>query len=91
MSQTDNKYSTQNVTPQLIAQVVEALKNKAYGSVEIYVENYSVVQITERTITKVQRTSANKRFHFIRNNGNSRGYTQASDKTALAKAQNTLG
>lgn len=46
-------FSTLKPSPQLISQIVEALKNKAYGSIEIYVENYRVAQITERTITKV--------------------------------------
>ncbi|OGE05581.1 hypothetical protein A3B51_01005 [Candidatus Curtissbacteria bacterium RIFCSPLOWO2_01_FULL_41_18] len=53
MDQTDQDFSTQNITPQLIGQIVDALKNKAFGSVEIYIQNYKVTQITERTITKV--------------------------------------
>ena len=61
MSQTDKDFSTQNITPQLIAQVVDALRNKQYGSVEIYIQNFNVVQITERTITKVIKTSVSKR------------------------------
>ena len=53
MYQTDHDYSTQKIKPQLVSQIVDALKNKAYGSVEIYIQNYTVTQITERTITKV--------------------------------------
>ena len=53
MYQTDHDYSTQKIKPQLVSQIVDALKNKAYGSVEIYIQNYRVTQITERTITKV--------------------------------------
>jgi len=55
MYQTDHDYSTQKIKPQLVSQIVDALKNKAYGSVEIYIQNYTVTQITERTITKVNR------------------------------------
>ena len=52
MSQTDNDFSTQNITPTLISQVVDALRNKAYGSVEIYMQNRTVTQITVRNIRK---------------------------------------
>ncbi len=54
-NQSDSDYSTQKITPQLISQIVDALRNKAYGSIEIYVENYNVVQITQRTITKLKK------------------------------------
>jgi hypothetical protein len=60
MNQTDQDFSTQNITPQLIGQIVDALKNKAFGSVEIYIQNYKVTQITERTITKVAKASRQK-------------------------------
>lgn len=53
MSLNRDECSTQKISPGLISQIIEALKNKAYGSVEIYVENYSVVQISQRTITKL--------------------------------------
>lgn len=59
MNQGDNDYSTQQISPALISQIVEAVKNKAYGSVEIYVENFTVTQITERTINKVSRALKN--------------------------------
>ncbi|OGD93956.1 hypothetical protein A2697_05700 [Candidatus Curtissbacteria bacterium RIFCSPHIGHO2_01_FULL_41_44] len=62
MNQTDNEFSTVKITPQLLAQVIDALKNKAYGSVEIYIQNYRVVQITERTITKVQTARSFKKI-----------------------------
>lgn len=41
------------VSPELIGEIVEALNNiRGWGSVEIYVQNYKVVQITERNIKK---------------------------------------
>ena len=52
MNQGDGDFSTLSITPQLISRIVDALKNKHYGSIEIYVENYNVVQISERSITK---------------------------------------
>jgi len=74
MSQTDNDFSTQNITPTLISQVVDALRNKAYGSVEIYIENHMVVQITERTITKVNPIY--RKVKVVRNNGNKKFFSQ---------------
>ena len=62
MSQSDQKYSTQVITPQLISQIVDAIRNKAYGSIEIYIQNHRVVQITERTITKVGQTTTQKTY-----------------------------
>ena len=50
----DNEFSTQTISPTLISQIVEALRNKAWGSIEIYIENHQVVQITERKITKIR-------------------------------------
>lgn len=67
MNQGDNDYSTQQISPALISQIVEAVKNKAYGSVEIYVENFTVTQITERTINKVSRAlKSHKHFTSVK-------------------------
>lgn len=55
MSQKDSAFSTQEISPQLVSQVIDAIKNKAYGSVEIYISDYTVTQITERVINKVSR------------------------------------
>lgn len=60
--QADSDYSTQKITPQLISHIVDALRNKSYGSIEIYVENYSVVQITERKITKLARKNDGRKI-----------------------------
>jgi len=41
------------IGPELIAEIIEALNNiRGWGSVEIYVQDYKVVQITERNIKK---------------------------------------
>lgn len=53
VNNSNGDFSTVKISPQLISQILDALKNKAFGSVEIYVENYTVTQITERTINKV--------------------------------------
>lgn len=50
-------FSTQSVTPQLVSQIVDAIRGKKYGSVEIYIQNSKVVQITERTINKIVHTT----------------------------------
>lgn len=66
MNQTDNgHYSTQKISPQLIAQIIDALKNKAWGSIEIYIENHTVTQITERTITKVAKPNGQKKIYEV--------------------------
>ena len=55
-------YSTKQVSSQLIDEVVEALKNiRGWGSVEIFVQDYRVVQITERNIKKTTNGENNKK------------------------------
>ena len=53
MAQADDNFSTVNISSQLIESIISAVKDKAYGSVEIYIQNFTVTQITEKTITKV--------------------------------------
>ena len=76
MHQTDKDFSTQNITPQLIGQIIDALKNKAYGSVEIYIQNYTVTQITERTITKVANLKSFRKSSVIKHNGHDHKFKQ---------------
>ena len=46
-------YSTKRITKELTDEISAALKNvDAYGSVEIYVQDNKVTQITTRTIKK---------------------------------------
>jgi len=48
-----NNYSTKEVSQELMNEISEAVKNvRGWGSVEIYVQNFKVVQITERNIKK---------------------------------------
>jgi hypothetical protein len=50
-----NNYSTKNVDKKLVEEIVMALKNiRGWGSVEIIVQDFKVVQITERNIRKTQ-------------------------------------
>ncbi len=52
-------YSTREVSQELIAEIVEALTNiRGWGSIEIYVQNNEVVQITERNIRKTSASSS---------------------------------
>lgn len=53
MNQVNEHLSTIQITPKLVEQLLGFIKDKGWGSVEIYIENYHIVQITERTITKV--------------------------------------
>ena len=53
-------YSTKTVSNKLVEEIVEALKNiRGWGSVEIFVQDYKVVQIVERNIKKTQTNLAN--------------------------------
>ncbi|MBI2617195.1 DUF2292 domain-containing protein [Candidatus Gottesmanbacteria bacterium] len=46
-------YSTKKITRDLLEEIKQALKNiRGWGSVEIYVQNNKVTQITERNIRK---------------------------------------
>ncbi len=45
-------YSTNNISQKLIEEIKEALHDLDYGSVEIYVQDGEVTQITKRHIKK---------------------------------------
>lgn len=46
-------YSTKHISDKLLKEIIDALKNiRGWGSVEIHVQEYKVVQITERNIKK---------------------------------------
>ncbi|MBI4999335.1 YezD family protein [Candidatus Gottesmanbacteria bacterium] len=45
-------YSTYHLSKKLLREIEEALKNLDFGSVELYVQNGEVVQITRRHIKK---------------------------------------
>ncbi len=52
-------YSTKQISDRLLKEVVEALKNiRGWGSVEIHVQDYKVVQITERNIKKTANSQS---------------------------------
>lgn len=57
-----NNYSTKQVSDELVKEVISALKNiRGWGSIEVYVQDFKVVQITERNIrktTNVQQSPA---------------------------------
>lgn len=53
MKNSMNDYSTKNISQALMNEILEALKNvRGWGSVEIYIQDHRVVQITERSIKK---------------------------------------
>ncbi len=50
-------YSTKKITQQLIDEIKTALKSiDSYGSVEVYIQDSIVTQITVRNIKKTQST-----------------------------------
>jgi hypothetical protein len=55
-----NNYSTKKVNEKLVQEITEALKNiRGWGSVEIFVQDYKVVQIVERNIKKTYNSGSN--------------------------------
>lgn len=55
-------YSTKKVSDELIEEVIDALKNiRGWGSVEIQVQDFTVVQITERNIKKTISNEKNNK------------------------------
>ena len=49
-------YSTKEVNQELLAEIAEALQNiRGWGSVEIFVQDFRVVQIIERNIKKTNQ------------------------------------
>ena len=53
-------YSTKKITKELIEEIRAALKNvRGWGSVEIYVQDFKVTQITERNIKKTSHSIKN--------------------------------
>ena len=52
---TANGHSTKMIDNKLLEDITEALKNiRGWGSIEVFVQNYKVVQITERNIKKTE-------------------------------------
>lgn len=47
-----SNYSTTQISRELIDEICETLKNMEYGSVELYVVDKTVTQITKRQIKK---------------------------------------
>ena len=48
-----------NVSPELVDEIVKALKSvKGWGSIEIFVQGFSVTQITTRNIKKTKHILA---------------------------------
>ena len=53
-------YSTKKVSDALVQELVDAIQNiRGWGSVEIQVQDFKVVQITERNIKKTIASASN--------------------------------
>lgn len=53
-------YSTKKITKDLIDEIRQALKNvRGWGSVEVFVQDHKVTQITERNIKKTNHSIKN--------------------------------
>lgn len=49
-------YSTKKISQQLLDEIKAALQSVSYGSIEIYISDNNVTQITTRTIKKTSAT-----------------------------------
>lgn len=57
-------YSSKQVSPKLLNEIVDALKNiRGWGSVEIFVQDHKVVQIVERNIKKTNNQVSSSAKH----------------------------
>lgn len=55
-------YSTKKVSPSLVAEVISAIESiNAYGSVEIYIQDSVVTQISVRSIKKTTKSGNGER------------------------------
>lgn len=54
-------YSTREDDNSLLDQIKKALENIKWGSIEIFIQDSMVVQITERNIKKFQEAQKNKK------------------------------
>jgi hypothetical protein len=51
-------YSTKQISDKLKDEVIESIHNvKGWGSVEIFIQNYNVTQITEKNIKKPKNSN----------------------------------
>lgn len=66
-------YSTKKISSQLIEEIKNALQSVSYGSIEIYVTDSNVTQITTRTIKKTN-SNHNKPANKKQTNGKSKNY-----------------
>jgi len=51
-----NNYSTRNISINLLEEIKKSLHGLDYGSLELYVNNWEVVQITKRKIKKIKNS-----------------------------------
>lgn len=56
-------YSTLYITDELLQEIKDALQGLGYGSIEIFVQNNAVTQITVRNIKKVSSSSLDAAIH----------------------------
>lgn len=55
-------YSTKHISKSLSEEIAEALKNiRGWGSVEVFVQDFKVVQIVERNIKKTNSSTNSNR------------------------------
>lgn len=56
MNGKNSRYSTRRVSSQLLSELKSELRGMDYGSLEVYVNDSRVTQITKRQIRKTSKT-----------------------------------
>ncbi len=73
----DMDYSTKKISDNLVQEVLEAIQNiRGWGSVEIQVQDFKVVQITERNIKKTSPISIVNKQQTKRKSGISKSISR---------------
>ena len=67
-------YSTKRISSQLLEEIKTALQSVNFGSIEIYVSDSNVTQITTRTIKKTTTTVGKKAYKKNESNGKSKKF-----------------
>lgn len=67
-------YSTKRISSQLLEEIKAALQSVNFGSIEIYVTDSNVTQITTRTIKKTSTTLGNGTSKKSQSNGKTKKY-----------------
>jgi hypothetical protein len=71
-------YSTKRISSQLLEEIKGALQSVNFGSIEIFISDSNVTQITTRTIKKTTTLEDKPKKTSVHTNGKSKKYIMGS-------------